>query len=132
MNNLHAAPILQAMRSSGSPALRVFDGSVDPKTVPPYVVAYVATTTPESTTFEDVFDRVECTSIVHSVGGTSESARVIADRVWTALLGQTPTVTGRTCSRIRLIDSQPPRRDESTGLLIVDQVDVYQYVSLPG
>ena len=74
---------------------------------------------------------VQCTAIVHYVGGNAEACRLLADRGWSALLGVTPTITGRTCGPIRLVDSQPPRRDESTGLLIVDQVDVYEYVSLP-
>lgn len=43
-----------------------------------------------------------------------------------------PAVTGRSCSRLRLVDSQPPDWGRSTGQLVMTQVDVYEYVTLPG
>lgn len=131
MNRAHAAPILAALNSSGAPALRVFDGSVDARTVPPYLVAYISTTAPEATSLEEPWDKVTCTAVIHYVGSNAAACRVLADRGWAALLGLTPEIDGRDCGPIRLVDSQPPRRDESTGQLIVDQVDVFEYASLP-
>lgn len=132
MNRVHAAPFLVALKGQGSPAMKVSDGSVDPKTLPPYVIVYFSATTPEATSLEDAYDRVEATAIVHYVGSNAEACRLLADRGWDALIGRVPEIAGRMCGPIRLVDSQPPRRDESTGVLIVDQVDVYQYVSVPG
>jgi hypothetical protein len=126
---VHAAPILAALRGNGY--LRVSDGSVKNGTVPPYVVPYIVVSTPEETCLEDVADRVECTATIHSVAGNADAVRTVSDQVWSSLLGIRPTIVGRDCSRIRLVESRPPVTDESTGVLVLDQVDVYQFVSSP-
>jgi hypothetical protein len=41
-------------------------------------------------------------------------------------------VAGRTCYPIRWREGQPAARDEDTGALYVDQVDVYGFTSVPG
>jgi len=129
VNAEHAAPILAALREN--PNLRVSDGSVKNGTVPPYVVAYIVVATPDGTTLEDVFDRVVVTATIHSVGGNADAVRVIADQVWASLGGIRPDIAGRDCSRIRLIDSRPADRDETTAQVVLNQVDVYQYASVP-
>ena len=125
-----AAPYLDALQAAGG--LRVFDGPVPAKTAPPYLVVYCTTDVPEETTLEDVADRIESTAIVHLVGSSGAACRILSGRAWEALVGVRPAVPNRDCSRIRRIDSRPPSTDESTGLVVMDQVDVFQFVSLPG
>jgi hypothetical protein len=59
-------------------------------------------------------------------------ALAVAGRSRAALLGVTPTIAGRGCYPIVHDDSQPPQRDESTGVLVFDQIDTYTLRSLPG
>jgi hypothetical protein len=65
--------------------------------------------------------------ICHCVGGTAAGARGVAQRVRTALLDVRPTVAGLSCGPIRMEgDSQPPQRDETTGVLVMDAVETYR------
>ena len=131
----HAQAFLNLLAAApGSPALVVYDGAVpSPAPVPPYVVAYFTITTPDepSVGIEDVPNWVDATAYLHCVGGNAAAARAVSGRVRPVLLGVKPTVAGRDCARIRHIDSQPPQRDETTGRLVFDLVDVYQFRSLP-
>lgn len=133
----HAQAYLTLLAAvTGPPALVVYDGAVpsSPSTpTPPYVVAYFAYATPDedAVDMEQVPNWVDCTVYAHCVGGNTAAARAVAGRVRTALLGATPTVSGRSCGRIRHFDSQPEQRDETTGRLVIDLVDVYRYRSLP-
>jgi hypothetical protein len=61
----------------------------------------------------------------HSVGVNDTSARAVAMRVRAALLDVRPTIAGRNCGLIRLESSLPPRRDESTGPMVIDTVQVF-------
>ena len=128
----HAAPIHAALESAPPSPVRVFRGKVDPNTVPPYVVQYVTVTTPEAIGMEVVADLVTTTAIVHSVGGSEDACQNVADWVVGELLGLQPTVAGRDCGRVRLIDSRPQDINEETGVTVVSQVDVYRYDSVPG
>lgn len=126
-----------ALLRAGVPA-PVHDGSVPKGAVPPYVVVYVYRETPDGLVAADkipltgrsvaVAMRLYC----HCVGANATSSRGIAGRVEEALLDVVPTVAGRECSPIRWLEGQPPQRDESTGVLVVDQVDVYGWTSVPG
>lgn len=131
----HAQAFLTLLAAApGSPALVVYDGVVpSPSPLPPYVVAYFTITTPDEAAvgMEAVPDWVDCAAYLHCVGGNGAAARAVSGRVRGVLLGAQPTVAARSCSRIRHIDSQPPQRDESTGRLVFDLVDVYQFRSLP-
>lgn len=68
---------------------------------------------------------------VRSVAGSDMAVAMVADRVAKALLDKTPTVPGRVCYRIRFDSGTPPRPDESTGRLVVEQSDVYVLRSVP-
>lgn len=130
----HAAAVLALLNAVTSPALTVYDGKVpsgiDPAATP-YVLLYFEPGRLD-VTFEgftpDFLLRARC----HCVGGNAKAARMVADRVATALLDVTPTVAGRSCDRIRWEESLPPQRDESTGQTVMDQVDVYAFMSVPG
>jgi hypothetical protein len=65
--------------------------------------------------------------ICHCVGGNAMAARAMAERVRTALLDVRPTVAGLSCGLIRMDgDPPPPRRDETTGALVMDAVETYR------
>jgi hypothetical protein len=133
----HAQAYLTLL-AAATPALAVYDGAVpsSPSTpAPPYVVCYFTVTTPDDpagTDLEEVPTWVDATAWIHSVGANGSAARFVAGRVRAVLLGAAPTVAGRDCGRIRHVDGQPPQRDESTGRLVFDQTDIYQFRSLPG
>lgn len=134
----HAQAILALLDADNDPPpLVFFDGYVPDKTAPPYVVVYFAIDSPAAEMDLGVSDltaasrRVDCHVYCHSVGSTGSAARSVASRVRAALLDATPTVSGRTCFPIRHVENQPAVRDESTGVLVMDQVDVYRLSSVP-
>ena len=132
MNADHVAVFLAALTADDTGLLTTSDGAVPQGTSPPYRGAYASVDTPEAHGMEDAADAIVCTAIVHNVGDTAEAARKIADRTAAALIGLRPTVAGRDCGRIQLIDSAPTRRDESTLVTVADLVDVYRFITLPG
>ena len=132
MNTDHVAPILAALQADDTGSLHTVDGSVPVGTEVPYRVVYTSVTAPEAIGMEAASDRITCTAIVHNVAGSAAAARVIADRTAAVLIGLRPTVAGRDCARVRLVDAQPQRRDESAIAVTITQTDVYQYTSLPG
>ncbi len=130
----HAAAVLAMLDAvNDAPALNVHDGKVPPNTDPksaPYVLVYFDSNDPESDKEARPY-RFEMTAICHSVGSSARAARMVADRVRAALLGITPAVAGRSCFPITREAGAPPDRDESTGELVMDQVDVYVIRSIP-
>lgn len=132
----HAAALLALLDAdNNTPALVVYDGKA-PSPLPdvrtnPYVLVYFDSNDPE---FD--FDAhpwlFQMTATCHCVGGSAQAARMVADRVRTALVGVTPTVAGRSCYPIGRESGVPPQRDESTGSTVMDQVDSYVLKSIPG
>lgn len=132
----HAAAILTLLDADNTPpALVVLDGRVPKDQARPYVLVYFDDTDPElaeSRPLAGDSERHVLRAICHSVGDNGQAARMVADRVRAALLDVVPTVAGRTCMPIRREDGQPPQRDEQTGTLVMDKVDIYRLESLPG
>ena len=116
----------------GPPPLVVFDGVVPNGT--PVNAGYVLVYTTVSRPPDDPDSALNGRSgvwvarwICHCVGGNATAARAVAQRVRTALLDVRPTVAGLACGLIRMEgDSQPPRRDETTGALVMDAVETYR------
>jgi len=134
----HAVAILTALRAV--PNLTVYPPEnmqpgvemVPAGARPPYVVVYIQVTYALGPTIAMQSSRGIARATCHSVGLTDTAARVVAGLVRGALLDVVPTIAGRRCWPIRYDDGQPPRTDESTGRLYVDQVDVYRLETLPG
>lgn len=109
--------------------LTVFAGSVSsPTPAPPYVVVYFTVGRPsdDPDNSADGLSRVWVARwICHCVGGNDTAARAVAQRVRTALLDVRPTVAGLSCGLIRWEESQDPQRDETTGSLVMDAVEIY-------
>ena len=89
----------------------VFDGKVPDGTQPPYVLVYTTVDRPDA----DPGNAADGRSRV-----------LVAQQVRTALLDVRPTITGLAPGLIRLEQSQPPHRDEQTGDLVLDAVEVYR------
>lgn len=137
--NEHAQVILDLLDADNTaPALDVLDGKVPQDQVAPYVLLYFAFRTPsgvdepDKVALEATSDVLVTTATCHSVGETTVSARAIAGRVRAALLGRFPTVASRVCFPITHQDGPPTTRDETLGVAVFDQIDVYQFTSLPG
>jgi hypothetical protein len=140
---LHAQAILDRLRAAaGSPAMVVHDGQVPPTgtagSTPPYAVVrfvFRKLTVGESPgttslTFDSVTYQIDVR--VHSVGTDDRSTRGVATRAETQLLNWAPTVTGRTCTPLRQVEAETLAPDESMGVTVAQQVDVYRFLSQPG
>jgi hypothetical protein len=66
---------------------------------------------------------------LHCVGANEYAAAAVRMRARVALLDFRPTIAGRNCGPIRLEASNPPQRDDSTGVLVVDALDVYRLLT---
>jgi hypothetical protein len=129
------------LTAPGSPALVVYDGSVDDGAVPPYAKVDFYIETPDGLTAPDAVpltfdsDVIDARAYVHCVGGdpqAARAARAVAGRVRAAVLNKTLTVTGRSCFPIRWREGQPPQRNEETLTVVQDLVEVYGWRSVPG
>lgn len=112
-------------------ACPTYDGLVPAGARPPYRQVYFNLARPS----EDLDNAADGASrvwivyvYVHNVGGglDASAARAVAQRSRTQLLDVTPAVSGLSCGRIRLEDAQPPQRDETTGVLVMDAVQTYR------
>lgn len=142
---LHKKAFLDLLDADNtSPALLVLDGIVPgpPQQTtwqpPPYVLLYFALTTPsgvdepDKVSLENTSDVLNAIAWCHCVGGDQHAALAVAGRVRAALRGVTPVISNRVCAPIVQSDSQPTQRDETTGTPVFDQVDIWQFTSLPG
>lgn len=132
----HAAAVLALLDADNAvPALVVYDGKVPTGGItsptPPYVLAYFSGAWPDLT-FTSVTLTFQLRITLHCVGGNAQAARMVSDRGRAALLDVRPTIAGRSCYPIRWDLSLPPRRDETTGSMVMDQVDEYVLSSIPG
>lgn len=138
MIDAHAQAVLALLAAVDDPPLTVYDGRVDVSAGrpvdPPYVLLYFAASDPLQTGSLSLAHRSERHRLdiyAHCVGATARAARMVADQVRAALLDVVPVVPGRTCWPIRLEESRPPERDETTGVPVFDAVSVYRLQSVP-
>lgn len=124
----------------GSPSLAVYDGAVPDGPEPAYALVYFYIETPDGLQAPDAVnitgdsEVIDAWAYVHCVGAEPQAARAargVAGRVRSAVLNKTLTVAGRSCFPIRWREGQPPARNEETGEVVFDQVDVYSFRSLP-
>jgi hypothetical protein len=131
----HANAFLALLTADGQ--LTHYDGAVPADPAGQYALVYFYIETPDGLVAPDKVpltlnsDVINARVYVHCVGGNAIAARAIAGRVRALVLNVTLTISGRACFPIRWVEGQPPRRDESTGPLVMDQVDVYGWTSVP-
>ena len=103
----------------------------------PYLVVHFRMWTPagelepDKVGKENSSDLLTVTANCHSVGANVDSALAIAGWVRTQLLGWEPAVAGRVCFRVRHADSIAADPDQTTGMTYVDQIDNYEFTSMP-
>lgn len=124
---LDAHPHLTVYPFDDAPAGRIVPDGTDP----PYVAAYFHRHFQADGQLPIRSREWVTRAVIHSVGGTSTGADIVAGNVAEALLDVRPTVAGRKCWPIRHEQSIPPQPDESTGRLVMDLVDVYVLRSIP-
>ncbi len=112
-----------------TPAWPVYDGVVPDNAPRPYWLVYSLVGYPP----EDVDNAGDGRSrvrevrwIVHSVAENAVAARAGAQRARTQLLDASPVIAGLSCGRIRLETSDPPTRDEITGVPVMDAIQTYR------
>lgn len=121
---------LTLLRADAS--LTVYDGVVpSPTPAPPYVVVYTSVDRPADTSsgalaLAGLSNHWTVSWYCHCVGGDATAARAVAQRVRTQLLDVRPSVSGLTCGLIRQSQSAPPTRDETTGVLVMDALRVFE------
>lgn len=117
--------------------LSTYDSAVPPDPAQQYALVYFFIETPDglvapeavSLTFDS--DVIDARAYVHCIGRNAVAARAISGRVRNAVLNKRLTVAGRSCFPVRWLEGSPPNRDEETGPLVMDQVDVYGFRSVP-
>lgn len=107
--------------------LTVVDGDVDVEQQPPYLVVYTAGGPDEGDNLGLVSNEATMRAYLHAVGETAAAARIIAGQAAATIIDQRLTVAGWVCGPIKRELSNPPRRDESTGVAVMNQVDVYRW-----
>lgn len=131
----HADAGLDLLRADS--LLTVYDGKVT-GTADHYVIVYSFRLRPDGLTAPDKIPlsgqsiAVDMRMYCHCVGTTASAARAIQGRVEARLLDVTPTVAGRMCGPIRLLDGLQGQRSEETLTSVFDNVDVYGWGSVPG
>jgi hypothetical protein len=130
----HAAAVLALLDADNAvPPLVVYDGVVPSDTDPsltPYVLVRFSELSPELN-FRGVTHTFALRITCHCVGGTDSAVRTVADRVRTALLDVTPTVSGRVCYPIRWEESAARPVQERTGMDVASMILGYVLRSVP-
>lgn len=133
----HADAVLDLLSGSVPGTTAVYDGAVPKAPSTQYVLVYMYLATPDGLQAPDAVslnfdsDVVDFWIYLHGVGVDAVGARAMSAQARTALLNIAPVVAGRSCFPIRWREGSPPRRDEATGPLVMDQVDVYSFRSVP-
>jgi hypothetical protein len=135
LNEDHAQAGLALLAANAT--LTVYDGQVPNGATAPYVLVYTQVEWQSgddamANTLDHLSLTCRTTWMCHCVGSTAAAARAVAMQVREAILDARPTITGREAGFISQVDSQPPRRDETLGPLVMDQVDTYQLLTAPG
>jgi len=105
--------------------LNVIDADVPVGQEPPYVNVYIVGGPDAGDNLGFRSDEATVRAYCHSVGETAAAARIIAGQGASTLIDERLTIAGWSCGPIRRELSIPPERDESTGVPVMDQVDVY-------
>jgi hypothetical protein len=120
---------LNLLRADAS--LTVYDSKAPTGAAPPYVLVYTTVDRPSEDEDNSGDGRTRVWTgrwICHCVGAGEDgiAARAVAQRVRTALLDVRPVIAGLSCGLIRLEQSDPPQKDETTGSLVLDAVEVFR------
>lgn len=105
--------------------ITVIDGDVPNGMEPPYVVVYFSGGRERGDNLRNTSTEATDRAYVHSVAESAQGSRIVADQVDSTITDQRLTIAGWSSGPIRRELTIPPKRDESTGVAVMDQVDVY-------
>lgn len=131
----HANAVLNLLRADAQ--LTVYDGQVT-GTADHYALVYSfrqlpgGELAPDKTSLVGDSTTVDMRFYIHCVGVDAVAARAVQGRVQAALLDVRPTIAGRECFPIRWVEGTQQEPNEETLSLVVDAVDVYSLVTVPG
>lgn len=130
----HHVAILALLQAPGAlPApIVAYTDAIPNGTLPPYVRVFLSVSYPGMEDLTNKSNRAVARAVCHCAGGSTDAADVVANAVRAALLDVVPTIAGRACFPIRNESTVGPRPDETTGVLVMDTVDVYRLESVPG
>lgn len=133
----HADAVLDLLRASDLVVYPAEVGgtvTVPDGASPPYVSVHFAAERPLGGRLTHRSTRMRMRIYCHCVGQTDIAARAVSDMVSEALLDQLVVIPGRSCYPIRHEGNreQPPREDESTGILTATLTEIYRLESDPG
>jgi hypothetical protein len=139
IDKAHADAVLALLAAGLDTHVSVFDGQVPDPTPDvaskPWVLVYFQPTWPTDGAGNSLDGQSQTCRLriyTHSIGATAAAARSVGGQARAALLNARPAVTGRICGLIRWVDGNPPDRDETLGTLVMDKVDVWEFVTTPG
>lgn len=107
--------------------LTVIDGDVPNGQEPPYLLVYLTGAPKEGDNLNRLSTEATPRAYLHSVGMTPAAARIVSGQAAATIVGQRLTIAGWSCGPIKNEQSIPPERDESTGVTVMDQVDIYRW-----
>lgn len=114
-----------------NPNLTPRDGPAPKGTAPPYVVFYVYVPAEARNTINGPTDETTVTIITHSTAASALGVDIVSRNVRSALLDQTPVVDGYVCSRVEHSSGSPADWDDSTGVVVMAQIDQWDYIARP-
>lgn len=126
---VHDAAFIAMLKADSVLADSTFEGVVTARPSR-YVTVYTRDTRTVSR-FQGPQAEVECEYIVHSIGTTTEQAKLVRERVFAQVLDKTPAVTGWNSRRVRHITSQPMGLDKDPSPPMFYAVDVFAFSSEP-
>ncbi len=130
----HADAVLDLIEATG---LTVYRGKLPPTVAtltPPWVLVYTAVEWPDEDG-DHGLDHASSTCVTsaycYCAGTTDTSVLAVTGRVRAALVDVVPTITGRVCSPIGQISSEPARPHEGTGSTVLTAMSIYELRTRP-
>lgn len=123
----HREAVLAALNANSN--LTVVDGPAPKGTAPPYVVTYVYIPTETRNKVNSGTNETTVSIVTHSTAANTQSVAIVARQVRSSLLDQVMAVTGYVCTRITHESGSPPDWDDSTGVVVMAQIDQWDYTA---
>lgn len=133
LDEAHAQVALTILAADSPGVIPVYPGAAPDNVAPPYVLVYSVVEWPgaDGATLDGLTSACVVRWYTHSIGGTDQQTRSVANRVRQLLKDVHPTITGRSCGFIRQEAALPLVRDETTGQLVQDLAAVYVLTTYP-
>jgi hypothetical protein len=129
MSEAHTDAVLALLETA--PNLNVHDATVPPGSALPYVVLFTDDGLDEANNLEAQPDTLTVSVTVTASGLNRTAVQRASGKAHDALVGVVPTVSGRSCSVIRHINSRKIDVDKDVTPHLLYAVNEYQFYSVP-